>query len=172
MTAVPELKTHWRLGKRGREEEKLCPTCLKTSSTVWWSGGFIRVTFKRINTEHWTVLTHSYGRAVGNMQLLQKYSQAGWESGPLLPVGEDGTHLDPCSPPAPTYFFLHLCSLCFSGILLPSLLPSPLSSPPPSLPCFSPFALSLAFLHLFPPSLRVVNDIISISLEYRGFKSF
>lgn len=87
MTAVPELKTHWRLGKAGREEGKLYPTCLKTSSTFWWSGGLVWVTFKRINIEHRTVLTHGYRQAEGNVQLLQKYSQPGWERAPAATCG-------------------------------------------------------------------------------------
>lgn len=63
MTALPELKTHWRLGKRGRNEGKLYPTCLKTSSTFWWSRGLIWVTVKGTNIKHWTGLGYGYGQA-------------------------------------------------------------------------------------------------------------
>jgi len=143
MTAVPELKTHWRLGKGRREEGKLYPTCLKTSITFWWSREFIRVTFKRINTEHWIVLSHGYGQADGNMPLLQKCSQTGWERSPVATCGWGHVppgSLKPPSPspdlPAPPLPLLFRCKFAS---------PSPLSSQLSS-------SISSPFLPLFPLS--------------------
>lgn len=162
MTAVPELKTHWRIGKRGGEKRKLQPTCLKTSLIFWWSGRFIQVAFKRIDIEHWTLLIHWYGQAEGNTQFLEKYLEAGCEKAPAAACGWGWDPPGSLQPPA--HFSLHLCSLCFPGTPLSSLLTSPLYSPPLSLPCFFPFSLSLLFLHLYSRSSHVVNDIIRISL--------
>lgn len=172
MKAVPERNTHGGLGKGGREEGKLYPICLKTGSTFWWSRGFLWMTFKRINTERWTVLAHGYRQTEGNMELLQKYSSTGWERAPAATCGWWWVPPGSLQPPSPIHLSLHLCSICFSGTPLPSLLPSPLYSPRPSLPRFSPFSFSLAFLHLFPPSLQVANNTIKISSHYQGFKYF
>lgn len=161
MTIVPELKTHWRLGKERREEGKLYQTCLNTRSTFLWIRGLMQLTFRRINIECSTVLTHACEWS--GMDLLKKYSQAGWKG---LLVGEDVNHLNPqilvqMSP--------HLCSF---GLFMHSFaFSSPSSIPPSSFPFLPTFHLSF----LLVPFPTLITDcqwyhwyVIGIS---RGFKS-
>lgn len=139
---------------------------LKRSSTFWRRAGLIQVTFKRINMEHCTVLTHGCGHFYSYCKNIPRQDEKVLL---LLPVGGDGTLGVSVAPnPNPSLSApLHPFFLDTSYLPCLPLLFTPL---PPS---FSSFSLSLTSLCLFSPSLfQAASDIIRIAPEYRGFECF